>query len=359
MKHDRIILVVSDFHMSSGPITREHRVNPFENFFQDDQFADFLDFYSKGSYRSRPVELVINGDFFEFIDTYLDDVDPYCPYEEDECRKLEMIFRGHPRVFTALRHFLKKKNRTVTFIVGNHDQSLLFPRVQKMVRDRIGHPVSFKCFEYRVGEVLIQHGNQLEGVFGAIREPYFLADRTGRRYLNYTEGSRFHIQSIIGAKKIFPLLQQIRHYRLFFRWLWLFRRTLFLKLFFYTLFSLGRMFLTVRHFRETLRRFGRLLKWFQVKDIDELLRRQPAVFDSARVHICGHSHYYKCINMSDHHLYINTGSWTPAMHLNIGSLGRLTRLTYCYFELRGGQAENISLKEWCGYHRPDKNVFTL
>ena len=353
----KILLVISDFHLSAGKFRSDGSINPFENFFQDNALIDLLKFYSSGRYRERNLELVINGDFFEFVDTYLDDVDPFFPYEEDELTKLKMIIAGHPEVFQALGKFARLKRHSIRFITGNHDQSLMFEGVREYLAGVIGGDVRFSPFEYRVHDILIQHGNQMEGIFGAIRPPYFLKDAAGRPYLNYTEGTRFHIQTVIGAKKIFPLFQRVRPYKDFLRWMWLFRRTLFFRLWFHTLLTMGRLLFPLREIFQNIQKVKRLLWWLGISDIDWLLTENKDILDSARIHICGHSHYYKYRNLGQHKIYINTGTWTPVINLDLQSLGKANRLPYCYIEVDTKQNTKAFLKDWKGTSRPDMDLF--
>ena len=53
--------------------------------------------------------------------------------------KLDRILDGHRAMFQAMRTFADADNRQVTFIVGNHDQDLLWEEVQQLLRERV-HP---------------------------------------------------------------------------------------------------------------------------------------------------------------------------------------------------------------------------
>ena len=62
----KVILVISDLHLSAGKMIKGKR-NLLEDFHYDNELVDFLNYYSMGDYKDIPVELVINGDFFDFL----------------------------------------------------------------------------------------------------------------------------------------------------------------------------------------------------------------------------------------------------------------------------------------------------
>ena len=64
-KVQKVILVISDLHLSAGKMIKGKR-NLLEDFHYDNELIDFLKYYSEGDYKDVAVELVINGDFFDF-----------------------------------------------------------------------------------------------------------------------------------------------------------------------------------------------------------------------------------------------------------------------------------------------------
>jgi len=65
-KTDKIILCVSDLHLGAGSFY-EGRKNNLEDFNYDKEFVEFLEFYSSGGFQKVEVELIINGDFLDFL----------------------------------------------------------------------------------------------------------------------------------------------------------------------------------------------------------------------------------------------------------------------------------------------------
>jgi UDP-2,3-diacylglucosamine pyrophosphatase LpxH len=41
--------------------------------------------------------------------------------------KLKRIVKGHPLFFNAIKDFVKRKGNSVTYVIGNHDQGMLWP----------------------------------------------------------------------------------------------------------------------------------------------------------------------------------------------------------------------------------------
>ena len=65
----RIKLVVSDLHLGLGQFLEDGRLNLLEEFYFDDKFAEFLHYYTTGDYADCDVELILNGDIFNFLQT--------------------------------------------------------------------------------------------------------------------------------------------------------------------------------------------------------------------------------------------------------------------------------------------------
>ena len=144
-----MIVVVSDLHLSEGRSARTGKLAPTEDFFFDEEFARFLAYLDAS--RAEPVNLVINGDLFDFLQVGIcaDDIeaDPrlaqlppreqayICKYgaktdENSTIVKLDKISRGHPVFFEALGTFVERGNK-LTIVIGNHDVELFWPGVRQ------------------------------------------------------------------------------------------------------------------------------------------------------------------------------------------------------------------------------------
>src|SRR5687768_10704333 len=68
---DQAKVVISDCHLSAGRFF-EGKLNVHEDFFFDEEMVDLFNHFSSGQYGSGPdgplpVELIINGDFFDYL----------------------------------------------------------------------------------------------------------------------------------------------------------------------------------------------------------------------------------------------------------------------------------------------------
>ncbi len=101
-KAKKIALVISDLHLGAGAIFNE-KLNYLEDFHYDRELVDFLNYFSTGEYSSKEIELIINGDFLDFLNV------PYVEYFDDEffseqacLEKFSIIKNAHQEVFQAL-----------------------------------------------------------------------------------------------------------------------------------------------------------------------------------------------------------------------------------------------------------------
>src|SRR5688500_4973543 len=115
----RIKIVVSDLHLGKGRILPGGGNNSLEEFYYSEKLVEFLHNYSSGAFREYEVELVINGDFLNFLQVdykghFLNVL------TEGVCLEiLKSILDGHKNVFRAMSDFAAKPGNSITYIVGN------------------------------------------------------------------------------------------------------------------------------------------------------------------------------------------------------------------------------------------------
>ncbi|MEI8346716.1 MAG: metallophosphoesterase, partial [Pseudomonadota bacterium] len=133
-KVHKTILVISDLHLGAGVIV-SNRFNFLEDFHYDKELVELLQFYSTGDYAYRDVELVVNGDFFDFLAV------PFIPYFDDmfwsedaALEKLKMIIAAHPQVIEGMIHFLQTSKKEIVYTLGNHDGEIILPAVKKYLK---------------------------------------------------------------------------------------------------------------------------------------------------------------------------------------------------------------------------------
>jgi UDP-2,3-diacylglucosamine pyrophosphatase LpxH len=129
------------------------------------------------------VELVINGDFVDFLAHEHDVPERWLPFAYEEGKALaafRAIVTGPDKpVFEALAAFVKKHRLTI--MLGNHDLELCLPEVREELLRTLGDaPLNHLRFWYDgealvVGDAIIEHGNA--------HDPANAVDFEGLRYL--------------------------------------------------------------------------------------------------------------------------------------------------------------------------------
>jgi UDP-2,3-diacylglucosamine pyrophosphatase LpxH len=161
--------VVSDLHMGGAAPARQI-------FNQGETFARLIDILLIATpSSSEPFQqgLVINGDFVDFL------AEPDAKYFDPvgAVQKLDRIIRDPSffPVWTKLREFIKRPDRSLIFTLGNHDLELALPQVRNhflqelsggdsSVRERITLAFSKEGYSCLVGSarILCVHGNDVD-----------------------------------------------------------------------------------------------------------------------------------------------------------------------------------------------------
>ncbi|RME47516.1 MAG: hypothetical protein D6795_13950 [Deltaproteobacteria bacterium] len=169
--------------------------------------------YNDPPFDAIAVDLVFNGDTFDFLKTRLDGGYPLHITAERALGKFHAIAAAHPDFFTALRGFLcgGGGERRIFFIVGNHDAELLFPAVQAAIRERVGceEGIEFPGFEFDIGEVHIEHGSQRDPMFRMAPEQLFLEEE-GEPILALPWGSLALLEVAIPLQPQFYHLDRVK-----------------------------------------------------------------------------------------------------------------------------------------------------
>lgn len=354
----QIKLVVSDLHLGVGRTLENGQLNSLEEFYFDEKFAEFLHYYTTGKHAEHEVELVLNGDIFNFLQ-----VDYHGHYltvlTESICMDVMVrIIQGHPVFFKAIKDFAAKPGNSVTFVVGNHDQAMLWPSLRSYFNEVIGYSVKYKNIVYFFDGVHIEHGHMHEAANRLDPRKFFLKRDLAEPILNLPFGSHFFVEFVLKVKQKHPHVDKIRPFKAMVRW----------ALFNETWFTITHAFSLIFYFFKSMfandpRRqfpFSRIVKIMLESAIfPDLSESAKGILQDERVHtVCfGHSHVYQYRQWSDSMEYFNTGTWTDLTSLDIASLGKITKLIYVLFEYpdEGGRPRG-RLKEWHGYHRIEEDV---
>lgn len=176
---EKATYIISDLHIGAG----DH----LDSFDEDRSFKYFLEAVGRHS----GSELIINGDFIDFIAVILNDetarpLSRMGCTEEESLRKLDKVIKAHPTVFSSLRKFVDRKGHRLVLLPGNHDIDIFWPGVRDRLREMIGGPDDEHFhFEdsgiYRDEGLYIEHGNQYfaDTVFEKYTEPFLRDPRSG------------------------------------------------------------------------------------------------------------------------------------------------------------------------------------
>src|ERR1043165_5655967 len=139
----RNLLVLSDLHLGSDIGDALGGPPPARSRSVDDDLCALLDHYRVRRVDGEPWDLVINGDFIDFVGITLDPANVAVPTEptaeerahglgtaaDHACVKLARVAHRHDRVFGALAGFVSAGHR-LTIVPGNHDREFHWAAVR-------------------------------------------------------------------------------------------------------------------------------------------------------------------------------------------------------------------------------------
>lgn len=194
----------------------------------------------------EPAELVINGDFLDFVQaspwrgaeleaSTTEDI-PLCFAEHHSIDKLHAIYRAHQPVFAALGQFLaKNQNNRITVLPGNHDADFFWPNVAEEFtqmacpeghQEQVQVVLSDSYRPDRVDWLWIEHGQQHDPVnsfflggeprWNRDKRPIFLAADGEQRLLECT-GTRFLIRFLNRLDAQYPFVDNVKPFSRFIR----------------------------------------------------------------------------------------------------------------------------------------------
>lgn len=354
----RIKLVVSDLHFGTGLLSSEGSVNSFEEFYFDDKFIEFLEYHSAGAFKDIEVELVLNGDILNFLQIDYKGHFISVITEKISLDKVNRIYLGHKRVFEALKKFASQEKKSITYVVGNHDQGIMWPAVQTRLNELLDTEIKFCHLVYYFDGVHIEHGHMHEAANRMNPKKFFLRKNLPEPILNLPFGSHFFVDFVLKLKQKNPHVDKVRPFSGMVRWV-LFNEPRFA---ISSIFKMAKYFIVSALTNDPRKSwsFKTLLKVILESAIfPDLSDGALKILKDDRVHtvIFGHTHVYKYKQWGDSKEYFNTGTWTDITSLDVSSLGKITKLTYVQLVY----SENNSrprgrLKEWRGYHRIEEDV---
>jgi UDP-2,3-diacylglucosamine pyrophosphatase LpxH len=351
-------LVVSDFHLGKGHILPDGSLNVLEEFYYDEKFAEFLDYYSTGEFSDAEVEIIINGDFLNLLQTDYKGHHTTILTEAIDLWKVQQIVAGHSKVFEAFRRVAARPNKRITYVIGNHDQGMLWPKTRQFLDEVCGTRINYKNIVYFFDGVHIEHGHQHEAANRIDPKKFFLKQDLVEPILNLPWASYFFVNFVLKIKGRMPHIDKVRPFHAFIRWG-------LVNEFLFTLravFELLWYFLITGVTRDRRRKFSLKNSLQIMKEsaiFPDLEHSAKKILNDDRVHtvIFGHTHVYVYRQWGFNKEYLNTGTWTELTSLDIESLGKITKHTYVLIEYptEGGRPR-ARLKEWRGHYRVELDV---
>jgi UDP-2,3-diacylglucosamine pyrophosphatase LpxH len=370
--HRKFKLVISDLHMGTGQF--KGRANVLEDFGSDERVADLLDYYSTGPWADCDAELIINGDLFDMLKVPYNGTFPDRITEEIAVEKLRQCLAGHSHVIRAFQRWVESPYRTITYLPGNHDIDMMWPRAARLFVEAIGQgehndrvKVWLESDTYTLPEgIHVHHGHQFDpqNSFDYTRlftQPTGERDEPAAPYIQYPWGSQFVLYVINPLKPHRPYIDHLRP----------FSQYLLVALLLDTRFALRVMWNSSVYFLQN--RFRALREFSVTRDVPLTWRRVrkallsavqlfPSMERYARriasrvagVHtvIMGHSHLEKVRVFENGSVYVNTGCWIDMVNLYIGDPGRRRRRCYALIEYPSEGRPVTSLMLWHGRPRP-------
>ena len=362
MSRNRIRLVISEFHLGAGPMRPDGSENWLEDFFLDRKIVEFLEYHMSGEYAKAEVELVVNGDFFNHLQVWPDEVHPELMTERVAVWRTEAIMAGHPELFEALAQFAAAPRHSVVFMVGNHDIGLVWPAVQRLVVGKLGPAVRVHTDPvYAEGGVWIEHGNQQVAENRIDFAHPFLQNGGGEPIVNMPWGDLFVVRFLNRMKRQRHYIDKVYPFKLYLRW----------ALIHDTLFALKASATGLAYFMAVLLRLGENKRFarqqfvkimreftFPVK-MDRAARRIFALNPGFQVVVFGHGHQAASRRFGGGRQYVNTGIWNEMISLDVGSMGRQLRLTFAEIGYDRDGLPHAELREWKGAHREVEDMGLL
>lgn len=378
LRKDRIaksILVISDVHLGAGEYVNGQR-NYLEDFHYDEELIEFLEYFNKGEFASREIELIINGDFFDllavpFVDYYEDEF-----WSEDAAKaKLQLILDAHPEVMKALGDFIKNKNRTITFIIGNHDAEMVFESLQKMVMDTIPEDRKdrFKILlnpdaDYRpYPSVCIKHGHEYELAHLFDPDDCIVESEDGKKYFTPPWGSYYVTRVINKFKEERDHVNAVRPinkflingliYDTFFT-----MRFMLANVFYFVMVRTLHFFKKSKSLKDLIGHAFKELELWQ--DYEMLTFDYLQKSEETEVLIVGHTHEPICRTYTNGKTFINTGTWTRMYHLDFGKGGSSEQLSFAKIDILNGKDKEdkkevrAKLNVWKGVNQLPYNTFS-
>lgn len=350
-----LILVLSDFHLGKGKFLENGNINPLEDFDEDEKFIEFLEHYSTGTYYFTDIHLVLNGDILNLIQMDIDGEFTHLLTEEHIEKMVNSIIKGHSLFFQHLRKFLSRPNKKISYVIGNHDIGMIYPKAQECFRRAVGEEVEF-CHQLVTNRVHIEHGHRFEPINTVPRKNILIPGPNDKEILNLPWASLFCIYMLPKLKEVRPYFDKVRPISLYIWWAFFHD----FKFFFYM------SWLVISYITRTqFRPYGKYNKNFKISlrqlskiaihpKYEKFAKRILATRPDVDLVIMGHTHITEWHRYKDGKHYFNCGTWNHVPSMNRAQHKNITNLYYVCVEVdeKKQVIKNTYLNIWQGKWRP-------
>jgi UDP-2,3-diacylglucosamine pyrophosphatase LpxH len=359
----RYKLVVSDFHLGKGRYSPDGTPNILEDFIYDAEFAEFLNYYRSGTFADAEVEIILNGDILNLIQLDHYGIYTHIHTERAVVNMIRRIIKGHPQFFQALQRFAKTPNHKISYVIGNHDSGMLWPKAKAVFEEAVGAPVNFYEVAYEFDGIRVEHGQQYEHFTRTDMKNPFITRGVPEPVLNLPWGSLFNAVFLPEIKQERPHIDKVKPFGVYARWAlindtwWAMKTALKTAKFIIDTLLFRRRYQIKDGVKFTL---GLIKELSLYPDFDKIAFKILDERDDIHTVIFGHTHILKHRRWKEGKEYFNEGSWNQVTNLDIGEFGTQTVLSYAFIEYPIGEAHptrpKVKLKQWKGSWKPETDL---
>jgi len=352
---EKIILSISDTHLGAGEYILGKK-NVYEDFFHDQHLVDFFEYHCSDDFSGQEVEIVINGDFLDFVSVpYVQFFDNEFWSEEASVEKLKLIHKGHIDVFKAMEKFIEQEDKKITYVIGNHDAELILPNVREQLLSFFSKPLRSRFQIHWTNDpynpapgIYFQHGHQYEKAHQFDESYSIVTSKKNKRYflppwgtyychhvLNKYKPERNHVNQIV------PIRNYLIH-GLIFDTLFT-ARFIFSNIYYFAVMRFWSLYLSKLKFKKIFKDIREELVLFE--NYEKVTRKFFQSFDQARILLTGHTHTPTYRLYQDGTVFINSGTWTKVINMDNTSSARDINLAFAKVEILN---KNYVLKD---FHR--------
>jgi UDP-2,3-diacylglucosamine pyrophosphatase LpxH len=349
------VYVLSDFHLGKGRFLETGEVNILEDFHEDERFAEFLDYHSTGTNYFSDIHVVLNGDILNLIQIDVKGIFHHFITEENTCDMIDDIVKGHPVFFEAIKRFLSRPNKKVTYVIGNHDLPMIFEKAQERLNSHLGVSIDY-THQYVKHGVLIEHGHRFESINTVPRSQTVIKGPEGKDIINYPWASLFCIYLLPKLKAMRPNVDKIRPFSKYVKWIIVHDFSFFLYLTWNVFAYLVRTQFPPygkynKNFRIGIRTLSKIaLHPKYVTNAKRILATRPNV----KIVVMGHIHVSEYRRFKDGRMYFNCGTWNIVPSIDAAMHDSINALSYVHIDvdIKKDTIRHASLNIWKGKWKP-------